>query len=154
MSGYELEDEFISRTEKNLRAIEKLSQKGESVYEVTQLINSLLGLLVYPRENFFDEIPEITREAMIKQGWPLPDEEISQIQNLRKLVKNMRNAVAHFDIEFIADNNEIVGIRFKNEGALDEGSKTQPWIGEYRLEALKSFVDMFLDHISKNKPLK
>ena len=154
MSGYELEDEFISRTEKNLRAIEKLSQKGESVYEVTQLINSLLGLLVYPRERFFETIPEITWETMIEQEWPLPTGENAQVSGLKQLIRYMRNAVAHFDIEFIADNNEIVGIRFKNEGAIDEDSKTQPWIGEYRLEALKSFVDMFLDHISKNKPLK
>jgi hypothetical protein len=80
MSDYKLEDEFISRTEKNLRAVEKLSQDGESVYEVTQLINSLLGLLVYPRERFFETIPEITWETMIKQGWPLPDEEISQFK--------------------------------------------------------------------------
>ena len=154
MTSYELEDEFISRTEKNLRAIEKLSQDGESVYEVTQLINSLLGLLVYPRENFFDEIPEITREAMIKQGWPLPDEEISQIQNLRKLVKNMRNAVAHLNIDFIADNNEIVGIRFKNYRPCDEDRKTPSWIGEYNIEPLKKFVNMFLARISKNKPLR
>jgi len=153
MSGYELEDEFISRTEKNLRAIEKLSQKGESVYEVTQLINSLLGLVVYPKERL-KKIPEITWETMIEQEWPLPTGENAQVSGLKQLIRYMRNAVAHFDIEFIADNNEIVGIRFKNEGALDEGQKTQPWIGEYRLEALKSFVDMFLDHISKNKPLK
>lgn len=153
MTSYELEDEFISRTEKNLRAIEKLSREGESVYEVTQLINSLLGLLVYPNERL-KKIPEITWETMIKQEWPLPTGENAQVSGLKQLIRYMRNAVAHFDIEFIADNNEIVGIRFKNEGALDEGSKTRPWIGEYRLEALKSFVDMFLDHISKNKPLK
>ncbi|GAA5343239.1 MAG: hypothetical protein canaca05_07390 [Anaerolineaceae bacterium] len=154
MSDYKLEDEFISRTEKNLRAIEKLSREGESVYEVTQLINSLLGLLVYPKENFFDEIPEITRETMINQGWPLPDEEISQIQNLRDLVKNMRNAVAHINIEFSANKNEIEGIRFKNYAIHDKDRENPLWIGEYRLEPLKSFVDMFLDHISKNKPLK
>ena len=154
MTSYELEDEFISRTEKNLRAIEKLSQKGESVYEVTQLINSLLGLLVYPKENFFEEIPEITRETMIKQGWPLPDEEISQIQNLRELVKNMRNAVAHINIEFTTEKNEIEGIRFENYGTRDEGRKKPLWIGVYRLEHLKKFVNMFLARISKNKPLR
>ena len=154
MSDYKLEEEFISRTEKNLRAIEKLSQDGESVYEVTQLINSLLGLLVYPRENFFDEIPEITRETMIKQRWPLPDEEISQIQNLRKLVKNMRNAVAHLNIEFIADNNEIVGIRFKNYCPCYKDREKPLWIGVYRLEPLKKFVNMLLARISKNKPLR
>jgi hypothetical protein len=91
---------------------------------------------------------------MIKQGWPLPDEEISQIQNLRKLVKNMRNAVAHLNIEFIADNNEIVGIRIKNYDIHDEGWKKPLWIGVYKLEPLKKFVNMLLARISKNKPLR
>lgn len=150
MTGYELEDEFISRTEKNLRAIENLRQEGESVYEVTQLINSLLGLLVYPRERFFETIPDITQETMIKEGWPLPYEENSQIQHLRELVINMRNAVAHFNIEFIAVKNEIKGIRFKNYGTRDMNRINPLWIGEYRLEPLKRFVDMFLARISKN----
>lgn len=154
MSNYKLEDEFISRTEKNLRAIEKLSREGESVYEVTQLINSLLGLLVYPKENFFEEIPEITRETMIKQGWPLPDEEISQIQNLRELVKNMRNAVAHINIEFSANKNEIEGIRFKKYAIHDKDRENPRWIGVYKLEPLKKFVNMFLARLSKNKPLR
>ena len=153
MTGYELEDEFISRTEKNLRAIEKLSQEGKSVYEVTQLINSLLGLLVLPKERF-KTIPEITQETMIKEGWPLPFGENAQVSGLKQLITNMRNAVAHFNIEFIADKNEIVGIQFKNYGTRDEGRKKPLWIGEYRLEPLKRFVDMFLAHISKNKPLR
>lgn len=153
MSNYKLEDEFISRTEKNLRAIEKLSREGESVYEVTQLINSLLGLLVLPKERF-KTIPEITQETMIKEGWPLPTGENAQVSGLKQLIRYMRNAVAHLNIEFIADNNEIVGIRFKNYATRDEGRKIPLWIGEYRLESLEKFVDMFLDHISKNKPLR
>ena len=154
MSGYELEDEFISRTEKNLRAIEKLSQEGESVYEVTQLINSLLGLLVYPRERFFETIPDITQETMINEGWPLPSGENAQVSGLKELIRYMRNAVAHFNIEFITDKNEIEGIRFKNYDFRDEGRKKPLWIGVYKLEPLKKFVNMFLARLSKNKPLR
>ncbi len=154
MSDYKLEDEFISRTEKNLRAIEKLSQEGESVYEVTQLINSLLGLLVYPRERFFETIPEITWETMIKQGWPLPSGEKAQVSDLKQLIRYMRNAVAHFNIELITDENEIEGIRFKNYPPPAKDRERRIWIGEYRIEPLKRFVDMFLALISKNEPLR
>ena len=149
-----MEDEFILRTELNLRAIEKLSAQGESVYEVTQLINSLLGLLVYPREVFFNNIPRITRETMIEEGWPLPDEQIAQIQDLKTLVKNMRNAVAHFNIELINNGNAIEGLKFKNY-AQDDKERAKPlWIGVYKLAPLKRFVDMFLDRISNSKPLR
>ena len=154
MTGYELEDEFISRTEKNLRTIEKLSRQGESVYEVTQLINSLLGLLVFPREVFLDNIPRISRENMEKEGWPLPDERIGQVRHLRELVKNLRNGVAHCNIELITNGSEIDGIQFKNYDLRDK-EKTNPlWIGIYRLDQLRRFVDMFLSRISKNKPLR
>lgn len=154
MTGFELEDEFIVRTETNLRAIENLRKQGEHVYEVTQLINSLLGLLVYPREVFFDDIPIVTRETMKKDGWPLPDEEISQIQCLSALVKNMRNAVAHFNIEIITNKNDIEGIRFKNYLPHDTERREPVWIGVYSLDSLKRFVDMFLARISKSKPLR
>jgi len=154
MTGFELEDEFIQRTEKNLRAIENLSKKGESVYEVTQLINSLLGLLVYPREVIFNNIPRITRKTMINEGWPLPDEQIEQVRDLKELLNNMRNAVAHFNIELINNGNAIEGLKFKNY-AQDDKERAKPlWIGVYRLEPLKRFVDMFLACIKKNIPLR
>jgi hypothetical protein len=153
MTSYELEDELISRTLDNLRAVEKLSQEDKSVYEVTQLINSLLGLLVYPKERL-RKIPEITWETMIKEGWPLPTGEKAQVKDLKKLIWNMRNAVAHFNIELITNENGIEGIRFKNYSSSDKDREKPLWIGEYRLEPLKRFVYMFLDHISKNKPLR
>jgi len=149
MTGYELEDELISRTETNLRAIEKLHKQGVTVYEVTQLINSLLGLLVFPRETFLKQIPIISRNSMIKEDWPLPDEQISQVQYLRELVRNMRNAVAHFNIELITHGNEIEGIIFKDY-ALQDKDKTNPlWIGVYRVDQVRRFVDKFLASISK-----
>jgi hypothetical protein len=108
--------------------------------------------LVYPREKFFEDIQDITQETMIKDGWPLPSGENAQVSGLKQLIRYMRNAVAHLNIEFIADNNGIEGIRFKNY--LPRDKNREKWIGEYRLEPLKRFVDMFLAHISKNKPLK
>ena len=55
--------DFAQRTKANLRFIqraakEKKGQDSESiVYEVTQLINSMLGLLAFERNCFHDSIP-------------------------------------------------------------------------------------------------
>ena len=49
--------DFAERTRKNLRAIEDLQAKGGEAYEVTQLVNSMLGLLVFPRERFSIKFP-------------------------------------------------------------------------------------------------
>lgn len=142
MSNFRLEDELIARTEANLRAIEELSKQGARVYEVTQLVNSLLGLLIFPKEKMYYKIPYIRREDMEIEGWPLPYEAKSQVRHLRELVKNVRNAVAHFGIEFIHDENEIVGVRFLNY-SLDDVDKKEPiWVGVFELDSLRRFVYM------------
>ncbi len=54
MSGYNIEyflRDFADRTLKNLNYIEK-RRRATDVYEVTQLINSLLGLIVLPVEAY------------------------------------------------------------------------------------------------------
>lgn len=52
---------FAGRTLKNLAVIKKHHETGDvEVYEVTQLINSALGLVVMPRKRFLNEIPDYT----------------------------------------------------------------------------------------------
>ena len=64
--------DFAERTRKNLRAIEDLQAKGGEAYEVTQLVNSMLGLLVFPRERFIDQIPQTSLSDLEADGWPVP----------------------------------------------------------------------------------
>ena len=60
--------DFARRTKANLLAIERLSASGEEVYEVTQLVNSMLGLLVLPQQEFVDRIPETPLEQLRRDG--------------------------------------------------------------------------------------
>jgi len=145
MSNFDLEDEFIARTQKNLRAIECLKEKGGEVYEVTQLLNSMLGLLIFPKEKLYKKIQPKNWDMMVKEGWPLPSGDNAHVSNLKQLVRNMRNAVAHFNIELVNDGNEIIGIRFSSYHR-----KGQNWTGVYDIASLRKFVDMFLDHIQSS----
>src|SRR5262245_31444769 len=102
--------DFAERTRKNLRVIEQLQAKGEEVYEVTQLINSMLGLLVFPKEEFVDQIPDTSLQDLQESGWPIPrvSSGFPQAKDLRELIRYLRNAIAHFNLEFIKDGtNEI-----------------------------------------------
>lgn len=67
---------FIYRTRENLRVIEDLAQRPNpqcgQVYEVTQLINSLLGLIVFPHEAFPSSIPDERLDDLAEAGWPKP----------------------------------------------------------------------------------
>ncbi len=62
--------DFARRTRANLEFIERAEKCGESVFEVTQLANLLLGLLVFPREHYMQSIPETPLPELVEQGWP------------------------------------------------------------------------------------
>ena len=53
--------DFAERTRANLRAIERLGTEGVEAYETTQLLNSMLGLLVFPREEFIEGRKRLAR---------------------------------------------------------------------------------------------
>ena len=92
--------DFAERTRLNLRAIERLETDGHDVYEVTQLVNSTLGLLVFPQQEFVDRIPETPLTELVRDGWPVPTVRrgADRVNNLNQLIRYLRNAIAHFNI--------------------------------------------------------
>lgn len=117
MSNFRLEDEFISRTKKNLDFVtEHASSHPGEVYEITQFMNSLLGLLVFPRQWFLDDIPELTLDELERAGWKVPkiDYWEQREQNLKQLVRCLRNSVSHAGISFESSTAEIEFINFVN----------------------------------------
>ena len=151
MSKFDLEDEFIARTQKNLIAIECLKDKGGEVYEVTQLLNSMLGLLIFPKERrLYEKIQPKSWDTMVEEGWPLPSEDYSHVSDLEQLITNMRNAVAHCNIELIPEHGEISSIEFKNFRQGDNDRKHPLWKGVYDVASLRTFIYMLLEHIQSN----
>ena len=150
MSNFDLEDEFIARTQKNLKAIECLKQKGGEVYEVTQLLNSMLGLLIFPKERrLYEKIQPKSWDTMVEEGWPLPSEEYPHVSDLEHLITNMRNAVAHCNIELIPEHGEIISIEFRDY-PWGDNHKEPHWKGVYDVASLRTFIYMLLEHIQSN----
>src|SRR5215208_943456 len=100
--------DFARRTRANLQTIQRLSETGGEgpVYEVTQLVNSLLGLLIFPQQKLFAFIPEISLSELQADGWPVPrvTGDFAQVWDLRQLVRYLRNAIAHCNVRFSADS--------------------------------------------------
>jgi hypothetical protein len=146
--------DFIQRTRKNLEYIEKAHATDPSaeVYEVTQLINSLLGLIVFPKEQYFLHIPETPLEDLAAKGWKIPDVKgnFSKIKNLRQLMQYMRNAVAHSNLEFISDGHKLTGIRLWN--CTRGGVKN--WQIEMKLTELREITYKFIDLILADQNLR
>lgn len=144
--------DFARRTQQNLAAIRELRPAGQPVYEVTQLINSLLGLLVFPKEEFFQVIPNTPVALLRRDGWPIPEVApgYQQVRNLRELIRYLRNAVAHFNIEFLPKplsnmgTPEIEGLRVWNTW---EGRKT--WEATLTLDELEGITERFIAIVIK-----
>jgi len=144
MGRYEsFEHDFVARTLVNLETIESIDnhlQDGNlRGYEVTQLINSLLGLLVFPFERNKPDFPDaftdvcgnredanelLARFEAWKAGEACPVEKIS----LKHLIKYLRNSICHHggdrgsfvealacsDLEIPHNTDEIVRLKFRN----------------------------------------
>ena len=151
MSNFDLEDEFIARTQKNLIAIECLKEKGVEVYEVTQLLNSMLGLLIFPKERrLYEKIQPKSWDTMVEEGWPLPSGDNAHVSDLEELIRHMRNAVAHCKFNLTTDHDEISSIEFRNFRRGDNHKEQPRWKGVYDVASLRTFIYMLLDHIQSS----
>ena len=106
---------FARRTRKNLENIERAYSVGADVHVVTQLMLSLLGLIVFPMEKeFYQQIRHWRLEELEKQGWPKWEMSLDKSENLGDLMYHLRNAVAHRHVTFSSDSRDIneVSIEF------------------------------------------
>lgn len=104
--------DFARRTEANLQTIRRLAREGgvTPAFEVTQLVNSMLGLLVFPQQRYIERIPGTPIADLASNGWPIPQVvgDYPQVSDLRQLVRMLRNAIAHCNLEFVPGiGNEI-----------------------------------------------
>jgi hypothetical protein len=137
--------DFAQRTLKNLEFIEVAvkQEPNAQVFEVTQLINSTLGLLVFPQQRFLDNIPKIPLQELRSDGWPIPTmaDPLPRGDNLRELVRCLRNGIAHCNLEFISDGQALIGFRIWN---CVNGSRTKNWEACLRLHELREFTRKFI----------
>lgn len=134
--------DFAQRTLRNLDHIQELAAAGdETVYDVTQLWNSLLGLIVLPRERQIKLIPVTPMSEVWTRGWPRisvsgPEYEP---ETLRGFVTALRNAVAHFNVDFGAADGDITSVMVWNE-QLDVNRRpirgSRGWVGRMTIADL------------------
>lgn len=124
---------FAERTLVNLKFIEQ-HHRTSDVYEVTQLINSMLGLFIFPKETFWENLKDLPLNEI-----PLKLSRHATPKNFKDLIRLMRNSFSHFNLELYPENEEIYAIRMFNINK--QGHKT--WQATITIHQLREFVIWF-----------
>jgi len=173
MSAHADLKDFAERTRKNLTVIEALAKThlgqkhSEGVFEVTQLVNSLLGLLVFPQQEFFDKLPETKLADMGEPVWKNLNVGIWDRYKwvgrgskrtktgvmLDKTFKNLaiclRNGIAHCNVELEADvKGDICTIRIWNTPDENNPSDKDFEIA-MDVETMRAIAVSFIDQLKK-----
>ena len=139
-----------ARVHKNLAFISESYEEGADVHVVTQLLLSLLGLIVFPLETIKEnksDVLQSTLSELEEVGWPHWTFTIGQAQNLYQLTKRLRNSVAHRHVSFSCDSREIddVQITFRDR---KPSSKTDEWGVHISAPDLKRFVELLSERLA------
>ena len=142
--------DFFDRTLRNLERVEECNVVDEkSFFEVTQLINSCLGVIVFPSESKAHLWEDLPAEELIKD---LLSPRIlygkQEFKNGAVLIKLLRNSIAHNNLYFENRNNSIVGLYAWN---LPGPKAHKPdWVIYISIEDLRTLLKRFVEKVTKN----
>jgi hypothetical protein len=139
--------DFAWRTRKNLETIDRLHAEGQETYEVTQLVNSTLGLIVFPEQEWFNHIPTTPLEQLRREDWPIPRVvgSFPQVTDFQQLMRYLRNAIAHFNIRFIGDGRKE--IHLLSVWNTDPRTKRKTWEAELSVADLRKIAERFIEFL-------
>lgn len=148
MEYNDLVKDFATRTKANLAIIRAAVKTDQDAYEVTQFINSLLGLLVFPQQEFYDKIPKTNLADLEKDGWPIPRvcDNYKQVKDLSELARYLRNGIAHFNLRFTQKDEHVDGVIIWN--TRPNGEKN--WKAELTIVELEGITDRFAELLLKD----
>jgi hypothetical protein len=151
MTFYEdIETDFILRTLKVLEQYDELKFSDEKEkFEVTLLVNSLLGLIIVPRETSLNTYLPNQRIELVNH-WGLSKKQIADpdIKTVKELMLKLRNCVAHFQVSFENDeNNNIQELIFLDE---KNGEVARFKVTELR-EIINNIATKLLENYKQNK---
>lgn len=153
------------RTRKNLEYILEKKASGEDVEEFTQLLNSMLGMVIGLREDYFkgshvswDDVKQIellSGEGDLRQitGKKATGTSpgLKKINSFSQLITKLRNAFAHNCFELIISNssNRITGVTVWNiPSGQDNNPKNRVWeadISEHNLKRLAYLIVYYIE---------
>jgi hypothetical protein len=138
---------FAERTRRNLDFIRSAYEQGNrDVHLVTQAVVSLLGIVVFPYEQYFKMVSLNHKLSDLEAaGWPHWSQTGWQATDLRHLLRRIRNATAHSGITFSSDSAQAVEVRIAFDCYFEE--ENRDWQGEIAADKLLEFCERFLRYV-------
>ncbi len=116
MSSYiDFEYDFIERTLTDIK-------KYHGDYEVTALVNGCVGLLIIPKENLFNQLPDVDvssygidlSKIQVNDKYRLP-------YSLKNILRHIRNSIAHGNFNQEDSSGSIIrSLRFQDFKKVNE----------------------------------
>lgn len=134
--------DFARRTLKIMEQYDRSKQKGPENFEVTLLVNCLVGLLILPHARRTELIPDVPIEELGE--WSIDSSFIkswgdTKNKTLRQPVRQLRNSVAHFRIEAEGTEKDIETLKFSDKNGFN---------ASIPVSNLRAFVQKFASTIS------
>ena len=147
--------DFARRTLKNLAYIQQARQQGVKVHLVTQLANSLLGLIVFPcaDRTVIEPVEIRPLDELARDGWPLwsiqqDDDEKEETTTLGRLIYHLRNAIAHRRVAFSSDSPNLRDVTLHVHDAKSANAPVY-WRASINAEDLLSFCERLAGFIDE-----
>jgi hypothetical protein len=136
---------FATRTRRNLDFILAAHDAHEDVHIVTQMVLSLLGMVVYPFERAAGQSWQVQLIELENQGWPQWNHRVGgyQPQTLWDLIRVLRHATAHGQIAFSSDSRYLAEVTVLFTNTPPHGGPR--WDGSIRGDDLLNFCHRYLD---------
>jgi hypothetical protein len=143
--------DMVSRTMQNLYIIENRDVPADDKWEVTQLINSFLGVVAYPWETWETELRDIRLDSLEGKRWPrlAPlDSRDTACESVGDLVRLVRNAFAHGNINFHTDSrsNHICALTIWNT---DPETHLRTWAAKVDIRTMKQVLTAMCTQIQE-----
>lgn len=157
---------IAQRTRKNLEYIYTKKAIGDDVEEFTQLLNSMLGMVISLRENYFkgsqvmwQKIEELgllekrqNLKVLVGKNATPKSPKLEKVNSFSQLFTKLRHAFSHncFKLEINKNSNQIRGVTVWNiPQDLDNEPKNRIWEEYFSEVNLKDLAYLTVEYIEK-----
>jgi hypothetical protein len=143
-----LHHDFAKRTKANLEFIDNAYNSGTpNVYNVTQLINSLLGMVIFLKEGDF--VPAIPLSDLCDMGEiEVIRDDNKSCANLKNFMCRFRNAIAHCRIQDFGTPQDIHGFIMHDQ----RRGHVPDWEIRITTQGIRSIAIGLVNYVIRNSP--